>query len=279
MKPRGSSSAASRTPSSRSGSRTISPARCPARPKSRRPASATGSSRACRLNGFNRFQSSPPATGSRAPMTLTLNAAALPSDFGTLETPLLVIALASTPASASSSAPTLTSDLQPIDAVTSGALGRVLSRRDFRGGRDETLHLAGGERGVERILLVGMGPAADRASALRRAGAIAARQANRMGVGRLAFVAGSMTADEVEAAGLGLIAGAWDFKEMKTAPPAEEQRAPLDQATILNANADANNAGVRAAQAIGEGHSLARRLGMLPGNICTPDYLAETARD
>ncbi|HXT17851.1 MAG TPA: leucyl aminopeptidase [Gemmatimonadaceae bacterium] len=212
-------------------------------------------------------------------MTLTLNAAALPSDFGTLETPLLVIALASTPASASSSAPTLTSDLQPIDAVTSGALGRVLSRRDFRGGRDETLHLAGGERGVERILLVGMGPAADRASALRRAGAIAARQANRMGVGRLAFVAGSMTADEVEAAGLGLIAGAWDFKEMKTAPPAEEQRAPLDQATILNANADANNAGVRAAQAIGEGHSLARRLGMLPGNICTPDYLAETARD
>ena len=31
--------------------------------------------------------------------------------------------------------------------------------------------------------------------------------------------------------------------------------------------------------AIGEGHSLARRLGMLPGNVCTPDYLADTARD
>jgi leucyl aminopeptidase len=33
------------------------------------------------------------------------------------------------------------------------------------------------------------------------------------------------------------------------------------------------------ARALGEGHSLARRLGMLPGNICTPDYLAETARE
>jgi leucyl aminopeptidase len=30
---------------------------------------------------------------------------------------------------------------------------------------------------------------------------------------------------------------------------------------------------------MGEGHSLARRLGMLPGNVCTPEYLAETARD
>jgi leucyl aminopeptidase len=36
---------------------------------------------------------------------------------------------------------------------------------------------------------------------------------------------------------------------------------------------------VRAARAIAEGHALARRLGMLPGNVCTPDYLADTARD
>lgn len=202
-------------------------------------------------------------------MTLSLNVAA--PNFASLETPLLVVALGA--------GPTLTDDLRPVDGMTSGALGRALSRRDFRGGRDETLHLAGGEAGVQRVLLVGMGGGPDRIGALRRAGAIAGRQANRMGAGRLAFYAGALSAPEAEAAALGLVAGAWDFKELKTAPPADEQRAPLDEAVILATDAAAAEQGVRAARAIGAGHSLARRLGMLPGNICTPDYLADTARD
>jgi leucyl aminopeptidase len=202
-------------------------------------------------------------------MTLSLTVAA--PEFGALDTPLLVVALANNP--------TLTPELQPIDGLTGGALGRALARRDFRGGRDETLHLSGGERGVQRVLLVGMGAASDRVAGVRRAGAIAARQANRAGVGRLAFFGGALSADEVEAAGLGLIAGAWDFKELKSPPPADEERAPLTDATILAADAAARDTGLRAARAIGEGHSLARRLGMLPGNICTPEYLADTARD
>ena len=203
-------------------------------------------------------------------MTLSLNAAAPPPNFGTLDTPLLVVAL--------SSPPTLGDALDAADTAVGGAIGRVIARRDFRGSRDETLHLAGGDRGIQRVLLVGMGAASDRAGALRRAGAIAARQANRLGVGKLAFFAGALTDAEAEAAGLGLAAGSWDFKELKTAPPAEEQRAPLAEATILAADNSAEP-GVRAARAIAEGHALARRLGMLPGNVCTPDYLAETARD
>jgi leucyl aminopeptidase len=198
-------------------------------------------------------------------MTLSLTTAA--PDLGGLETPLLVVALAT--------APTMNDDLRAVDTITNGALGRALGRRDFRGGRDETLHLSGGERGAQRVLLVGMGPAADRVAALRRAGAIAARQGNRLGVGRLAFFAAKLSSSETEAVGLGLIAGAWDFKEMKTPPPADEERAPLTAATILGGD----ERGGRAATAIGAGHSLARRLGMLPGNVCTPDYLADTARD
>jgi leucyl aminopeptidase len=202
-------------------------------------------------------------------MTLSLNVGA--PDLGSIDTPLLVIALATSPA--------LDGELRPVDTVTGGAFGRALARRDFRGGRDETLHLAGGERGVQRVLLVGMGTAPDRPGALRRAAAIAARQAARMGVGRLAFYAGAMNESDVEAAGLGLIAGAWDFKELKTAPPADEQRAALEEATILTADVAARTSGARVARAIGEGHSLARRLGMLPGNICTPDYLAATGHE
>src|SRR4051794_19256935 len=62
---------------------------------------------------------------------------------------------------------------------------------------------------------------------------------------------------------------------MKTQPPVEEQRAPLTEAILLGADA----AAVAIGQAIAEGYALARRLGMLPGNVCTPDYLADTARD
>jgi leucyl aminopeptidase len=198
-------------------------------------------------------------------MTLKLTVAA--PTLGALETPLLVVALPN--------APTLTDELRPIDAATNGALGRALTRRDFRGGRDEMLHLSGGDRGILRVLLVGLGVVTDRPAALRRAGAISGRQANRLGVGELAFFAGALNDAETEAIGIGLNAGSWDFKEMKTRPPADEERAPLTAATILGGS----DAGVRAALAIGEGHSLARRLGMLPGNVCTPDYLADTARD
>ncbi len=66
---------------------------------------------------------------------------------------------------------------------------------------------------------------------------------------------------------------------MKTAPPADEQRAPLDEAVILVADADARATGTRVAAALGEGHGARAPLGMLPGNVCTPDYLADTARD
>ncbi|HET7095614.1 MAG TPA: M17 family peptidase N-terminal domain-containing protein, partial [Thermomicrobiales bacterium] len=156
-------------------------------------------------------------------MTLSLAVAA--PDLAALDTPLLVVALPNAPA--------LDASLQAIDAATGGAISRALGRRDFRGGRDETMHFAGGATGAQRVLLVGLGPATDRRLALRRAGAIAARAANRMGVGTLALYAGPLDAGEVEATGLGLIAGAWDFRELKTPPPPDEERAPLQEATIL----------------------------------------------
>jgi leucyl aminopeptidase len=51
----------------------------------------------------------------------------------------------------------------------------------------------------------------------------------------------------------------------------------LTEVVVLSANPSAAEAGIARGRAIGEGHSLARRLGMLPGNVCTPEYLAATA--
>ena len=210
-----------------------------------------------------------PVTDSTRNMSLSLTSG--PAEIGALEAPLLVIAL---PAGSALDAMALA-----VDASVGGVIARSLANRDFRGGRDETMHFAGAASGPSRILLIGLGSATDRVGALRRAGAIAARQAGRMGVGSLAFYAGSLQAREAEALALGLSAGAWDYTDTKTAPPPEERRAPLTSARIHAADAAALAAGVASGIAIAEGHSLARTLGMMPGNLCTPEFLAKTARD
>jgi leucyl aminopeptidase len=186
-----------------------------------------------------------------------------------LDTPLLVVALGADAA--------LPAALGALDQATGGALGRSLSRRDFRGGRDEVGHVSGGATGVQRVLLVGTGKATDRAVALRRAASVAARQAAKLGVGSLAFYAEAMDALAVENVAVGLNAGAWEYTDLKTQPPEQDRRAPLTEAVIV-ADGGAQD-GLRAGEAIAEGHALARRLAMMPGNLCTPDFLAETGRE
>ncbi|MDB4881779.1 MAG: pepA [Gemmatimonadetes bacterium] len=198
-------------------------------------------------------------------MTLSLSAGR--ADLGALDVPLLVVAL--------SAGETLDVPLTALDANLGGALGRLLARKDFRAARDETLHLAGGGTGPARVLLVGLGKAADRVSALRRAAALAARQAARMGAGQLAFYAGAVDAEQTEAIALGLSVGAWEYTDTKTPPPEDERRAPLTSASIVGADAP----GLENGRALAEGHGLARTLGMMPGNLCTPDFLAATARE
>ena len=192
------------------------------------------------------------------------------SDLGGLKAPALALLLEQAPSA---------DNIGSLDATLAAAVRRVVSRRDFRGGRDETLHLLGAEQGIERVLLVGMGKVNDRAASLRRASALAARRAMQGGFGRLAIAAGDISADDAEAIALGAIAGAWEMREYQTPAPDDERRAPLTDVVVLGADRGAVDAGVARGRAVGEGHSLARRLAMLPGNVCTPDYLADTARD
>ncbi|HEX8725255.1 MAG TPA: leucyl aminopeptidase [Gemmatimonadaceae bacterium] len=192
-------------------------------------------------------------------------------DFAKLDTPLFVAAL---PAGA-----TLSGELAAADAATAGALGRVLAARDFRGGRDELLFLGGAASGIRRVLLVGMGKVARRADALRRAATLAARQAGKLGAGSLAFYGGALDAAEAEAVAVGLIDGSWRYDDLKSPPPEDERRAPVTAAVVLGPDAEAVRRGVANGNAIGAGQSLARTLGMMPGNLCTPEFLADTARE
>jgi leucyl aminopeptidase len=194
-----------------------------------------------------------------------------------LETPLLVIAVPKEGIQ-------VAAELSAVDKATSGALGRAIGRRDFRGGRDETLLLGGSDKGIQRVLLVGIGaspeggtPATERVLQVRRAAMLAARQANKIGVGSLAFY-GAMTDALAEAIVIGLCGGSWDFREMKSPVPEPDQRSPLTSITVLTSGKTGEQ-GARQGEAIAHGYALARRLGMLPGNVCTPEYLADTAAD
>ncbi len=203
------------------------------------------------------------------PLTIAVRRAELGAN-----TPLLVVAL---PPDA-----TLSPPLTALDGALGGALGRTLARKDFRGGRDEALHLTGSANGPQRVLLVGLGKEKNRALALRRAATLAGRRAHGMGVGSVSWFANAMTEAEIEQVAVGLQLGAWEYTDLKTPPPEDERRAPLSNVTILLGDpqitiADAERA-VAAARAIGDGYDIARRASMMPGNLCTPDYFADTAR-
>ena len=188
-----------------------------------------------------------------------------------ISTPLLALLLPPTK--------DLPAGLRRLDELLEGRLSRLMKRGDFRAGHDEVLHLYGLDGGAERILLVGLGAARNGGRALRRGATLAARQAQRLGVGSMHVWAARLDRAGAEQVGTGLRLGSWEYADLKTPPPAEERRAPLVAATILSQDARRARPGAAAADAIGAGYDLARRLAMMPGNVCTPDLLAETARD
>ena len=202
------------------------------------------------------------------PLSVTLSGA----DLGTLHTPLLALALGPDA--------TVSGPLAALDKAIGGVLGRTIAGKEFRGCRDELLHLTAGAQGARRVLLVGIGAASHRVAAFRRAAALASRQAKNLGVAQIAFYApGADDPHEIEAITAGLIAGAWEYADLKTPPPAAERRAPLVRGVVVVRDIKRARAGFDAGVALGEGQSLARRLAMMPGNLCTPQFLANTAKE
>jgi leucyl aminopeptidase len=193
------------------------------------------------------------------------------ADAASVDVSLLVIAL---PRGTS-----LPAELVSLDAMLGSAIARTLGRKDFRGARDETLHLAGATAGPQRVLLVGLGDAADDPAALRRAASLAARQARTLGTPALGWWSGAAGDNAAEAVTLGLTTGAWEYTELRTPSTGDDRNTALENVVLLASDEHAATAGIARGLAIGEGMAIARRLAMMPGNLCTPEYLASTARE
>ena len=171
-----------------------------------------------------------------------------------------------------------------IDAATGGAIAAALARGDLAAKAGSTL-LVGLSGPLERALLVSLG---DDASVGEQAYTDATRAALRAlattgakdAVSWLAEVAveGRDLRWKVRTQALAARDHAYRFDRMKS----KRDTSPRGPAALAfgcdRADAAGLSAELRTATALADGTDLARDLGNLPGNVCTPAYLAGAAR-
>jgi len=181
----------------------------------------------------------------------------------------------------------LTPAAKAIDATSRGHIAEVLKTGDLEGKVGATLLLHKVPRvGADRVLLVGLGRERELAESQFRAALAAAVRALRgTGCAEVTFpltapVKGRDIGWLAEQAVIAVKDGTYRFDRMKSKPPAAKRA--IRKVTFVVANKGDMalvERGVARGEAIGEGIALAKDLGNLPGNVCTPTYLAEQAQE
>ncbi len=178
----------------------------------------------------------------------------------------------------------LPESLQALDAACHGALQRCIATGDFTGTADETA-LIYPDGAATRVLLIGIGTAAQvNDAAIRRAAQIAGKRARLLGVPSAALVwaPGPAIAPSAERCGQllaeGVAFGAWQYGDLKR--PSEPPTVEFARCELLTPNSRKGfAAGVARGNAIAAGQTWARNLQVLPGNTCTPAFVADRARE
>jgi leucyl aminopeptidase len=174
-----------------------------------------------------------------------------------------------------------------VDRACGGAISRLLKRGDFAGKSGETLPILAVRRGpAERVLLVGLGPRAVFGRRAYRKAIVAATQwlARTGAADAVSYLArepvpGVEPYYAVRHAVESVSGTLYRIPDLKTGkkPP----RPRLARFGIAVAGDDLAQArrGIQDGRGIAAGSALARDLGNLPPNVCTPAYLAERARE
>ncbi|MDD5330527.1 MAG: leucyl aminopeptidase [Sulfuricella sp.] len=175
-----------------------------------------------------------------------------------------------------------------IDQASNHALSDIIRRGDMEGKSGTTLLLHNVPNTLcERVLLVGLGKERDfKDKEYRDAVRAAIKTLNETGSLEASIfltelpVKRRTTEWKVEQAVLMAMEGIYRFDRLKSKQ--EEARRPLRRLVLNVPRRNELGSGEEAAkrgQAIADGMNLAKDLGNLPGNICTPTYLAEQARE
>ncbi len=174
-----------------------------------------------------------------------------------------------------------------IDEAMGGFITRLLKRDDPEGkpGDILTVNLLP-EGKIERLILVGLGKKDELTVAAYRKVLVAAANALKstsakqaVSVLHEAEIAGKSTDWKIRQA-VEIMEGAL-YRYTQTKSEKDQPKPPrLEQLQFLldaESDVEAAETAIKQAQAIANGMKLARDLGNLPGNICTPTYLAEQA--
>ncbi|MBU6486626.1 MAG: leucyl aminopeptidase, partial [Burkholderiales bacterium] len=173
-----------------------------------------------------------------------------------------------------------------IDAATKGLLQRIVKAGDMQGKSGTTLFLHEVEGiGASRVLLVGLGK---QDAFGQKAYGEAVRAAWRAILGtrivQVTFTLAQLPIKErsaewgVRAAALALRGETYQFTQLKSKPDAAKYALKRIVVTVDPADEKLAKLAVKQSLAVASGMELARDLGNLPGNVCTPSYLAETAK-
>jgi leucyl aminopeptidase len=182
----------------------------------------------------------------------------------------------------------LTAAANLIDRAAKGYLGNVVRRGDMQGRLGTTLLLHNvPDVGAGRVLLVGLGPEAGFGEKeYREAVAGAIRALNASGAEEASLHLTELRVGKRDAvwkvAHAVAVAGeaAYRFTRMKSrsdAPESALRRLVLNVADRATERRAAE--GLAQGLAVAHGVALARDLGNLPPNVCTPSYLADQARE
>ncbi len=183
---------------------------------------------------------------------------------------------------------TLSPCAQELDTASDHALNDALSRGDLDGELGTTLLLPRIPNAAsQRVLLVGLGPEREFAeSSYHTALCAATRTLRRTGAADATLCLNELPVNgrdgvwKIEQAVLAVMDGMYRFDKLKSEPP--KQKHALKKVILHVADrskASAADTAIDRALAIGEGITLAKDLGNMPANICTPTYLAQQARE
>ena len=182
---------------------------------------------------------------------------------------------------------TLPQAAENIDAASGGKLSSMIKRGDLNkkaGSSILLLDLPG--TAAERVLLVSLGQRNVFGDKAFREGVGSAAKALAGGVVDDAAVTlvdvevpGRSPAWRVQTASRILADGAYHFNAPRAKPDKAERQRGASKVTLLTSEQprDELRDAARQGQAIAEGMALAKDLGNLPGNVCNPSYLADTA--
>ncbi len=176
---------------------------------------------------------------------------------------------------------TLPKNLAALDATLNGLLKGLFSAGDISTKANETSWVHTPDQTAKRLLFVGLGKQKELTGVKAKKAIQAAMNAlNKSSAATAVSALGEYADDNISPAWiaeqtvLALETARYKFDQMKS-----EKAKPgkLKELKIAADKSDAKN--LAKAQALAKGMSLTKDLGNLPGNVCTPDYLAKQAKE